>query len=128
MIHCKNSDGELFGFESDGSQDDLIGAALAAGMVEITANELASLQAQELAAMQAPITVITMAQCRKELLASGYLATIKTAIAAQPEAVQIDWEFSSTVRRDNPLVTAMAAVLNLSSDQVDAMFTRASLL
>ena len=58
------------------------------------------------------------------MLQYNMLETINTAVSAMGTAAQIEWEFASEVRRDNPLVLAM----NFSEDQLDAMFLEASVL
>lgn len=69
---------------------------------------------------------VTMRQTRLALLQGGYLTTINSAIAAMPgaagDAARIEWEFSSTVERNRPLVAAMASALNLSPEQIDDLF------
>lgn len=82
---------------------------------------------QETAAPTVP-TVVTMRQARLALLAAGKLAAANAAVAAAGEAVQIAWEFSSDVRRDNPLVTSLAQALSLDDAALDALFTQAAAL
>ena len=73
-----------------------------------------------------------MRQARLALLQGGYLTTINAAIAAMPgaagDAARIEWEFSSTVERNRPLVAAMASALNLTSAQIDDLFKLAATL
>lgn len=75
---------------------------------------------------------VTMRQARLALLQGGYLTTINAAIAAMPgaagDAARIEWEFSSTVERNRPLVAAMASALNLTSAQIDDLFKLAATL
>ena len=77
-----------------------------------------------------PITVVTMRQARLALLGAGLLATVNSAIAAMPgtagEAARITWEFSSEVKRNQPLVSALGGVLGLTTAQLDALFVTAS--
>jgi hypothetical protein len=78
------------------------------------------------------ITSVTMRQARLALLQQGLLTQINNAVAsipgAQGEAVRIEWEFSSTVERNRPLVQALAASLGLTSQQLDDLFTLAATL
>jgi hypothetical protein len=71
--------------------------------------------------------VISMRQARLVLLSEGLLAQVDATIAAMDEparsAAQIEWEYATELRRDNPLVVAMQASMNLTDEQVDAMFT-----
>lgn len=73
--------------------------------------------------------VVTMRQARLALLGAGLLTQVNDAVAglpgAQGDAARITWEFSSEVRRDDALVSSLAAVLNLSSAQLDQLFTTA---
>lgn len=78
-----------------------------------------------------PVSV-SMKSARKALILAGIpMATINAAFDAIPDATQkelakIDWEFSSVVRRDSPLVVSMAGALGLSSAEVDGLFVAAS--
>jgi hypothetical protein len=78
------------------------------------------------------ITSVTMRQARLALLQQGLLTQINNAVASMPgaqgEAVRIEWEFSSTVERNRPLVQALAASLGLTSQQLDDLFTLAATL
>ncbi len=78
------------------------------------------------------ITVVTMRQARLALLQAGMLTQVNTAIAnmAAPDgdAARITWEFSSEVRRDNPLIGQLATALGLTSTQLDQLFTTAATL
>jgi hypothetical protein len=60
----------------------------------------------------------------------GKLAAVTAAIAGMPgvtgDAARIEWEYSSVLKRGQPLVGAMSAVLGLSAAQVDALFLSAS--
>lgn len=68
-------------------------------------------------------TIVTMRQARLALLKAGLLTQVNTAVANADDAAKITWEFSSEVRRDDPLVTQLAAALNLNSSQLDQLFT-----
>ena len=92
-------------------------------------------QDQETAALAAvekakvPISV-DMRQARLALLSAGMLSQADSAIAAmtgiEGDAARIDWEYATTVRRDNPLVVGMASVLGLTEIQLDQLFIAAS--
>jgi len=73
---------------------------------------------------------VTMRQARLALLGAGMLATVNAAIAAmtgtQGDAARIEWEFSSEVKRNQPLVMALGPTLGLSSAQLDALFITAA--
>lgn len=72
---------------------------------------------------------ITMRQARLALLGAGLLAQVNAAIAAMPgdtgEAARIEWEYAKDVRRDSPLLAALAPALGMSSEQVDDLFVNA---
>ena len=73
---------------------------------------------------------VTMRQARLALMSAGKLATVNAAIAGmagvQGDAARIEWEFSSEVKRNQPLVMSMGQALGLTSTQLDALFTQAA--
>ena len=74
---------------------------------------------------------VTMRQCRLALLRAGLLDDVDAAIAAIPDpvqrtAAQIEWEYAQTVDRNSPFTQQMAAGLNLTAEQLDALFTQAA--
>lgn len=73
---------------------------------------------------------VTMRQARLALRAAGKLAAVAAAIDAMPsptkEDAQIEWEYSNTLRRDHPLVTALGPALNLTGEQLDGLFITAA--
>ena len=83
------------------------------------------------AVVRAPAEV-TMRQARLALNSAGLLSTITAAINAMPspakEAAQIEWEYSNTLRRDHPLVTALGPALSLTGEQLDGLFITAATL
>ena len=94
---------------------------------EPTAAEIAV----ELARAAVP-QAVTMRQARLALLGAGMLSAVNAAIAAMPgtqgEAARIEWEFSSEVKRAQPLVMALGGALSLTPDQLDGLFTAAAAL
>lgn len=80
---------------------------------------------------RAPQTV-SMRQARLALLAAGKLADVHAAITAMTgapgEAARIEWEFSSEVKRSQPLVLTLGAALALTNVQLDALFVAAAAL
>lgn len=75
---------------------------------------------------------VTMRQARLALYGASLLQTVNDAIAAmtgaQGEAARIEWEFSSEVRRNQPLVIALAPALGLTDAQIDQLFITAAAL
>ncbi len=74
---------------------------------------------------------VTMRQARLALLGIGLLDDVDAAIAAIPDpvqrkAAQIEWEYAQTVDRNSPFTQQMAAGLNLTAEQLDALFTQAA--
>lgn len=78
----------------------------------------------------APVTTITMRQCRLQLLTINKLADVDAAIASLPEpeksAAQIEWEYTATVERDSPLISQLGPALGLDDEQLDALFSEAA--
>ena len=75
---------------------------------------------------------VTMRQARLALHAAGKLAAVNAAINALPDppktAALIEWEYSSTVRRDSQFVALLGPALGLDSAALDALFVAASKL
>jgi hypothetical protein len=74
---------------------------------------------------------VSMRQARLALLGAGILSQVDAAIAgiADPTArvaAQIDWEYATEVRRQSPLITALAPALGLTSEDVDNLFYAAA--
>ena len=64
------------------------------------------------------IRSIDMRRLRLALLQMDLLDDIDNAIAAQPKAAQIEWEFATDVRADHPLVVALATAMSLDIDEI----------
>lgn len=77
-------------------------------------------------------TVVTMRQARLALLQSDMLDQVNAAVVSMPgtagEAARIEWEFSSTVERNRPLVQSLTTALGLTDAQLDDLFTLAATL
>ena len=75
---------------------------------------------------------VTMRQARLALHAAGKLSTVNDAISALPDppktAALIEWEYSSTVRRDSQFVALLGPALGLDAAGLDALFVAASKL
>lgn len=69
---------------------------------------------------------VTARQGRLALLEAGLLDDIEAALAGFPRDVQITWEYATEFARDWPLLLAVAGALNLSDEQLDALFVRAA--
>ena len=80
---------------------------------------------------------VTMRQARQALLLSGALgataeavdAAVKARIGALSEPVRslalIEWEYSTEVQRNRPLVTTLGQALGMTAAQLDALFVQA---
>ena len=75
-----------------------------------------------------PVRAVTMRQARLALHAAGKLSAIDAAIAQIGGAAQIEWEYATEVRRDRPLVSQVAAGLDMTEAELDALFTQAATL
>lgn len=75
---------------------------------------------------------VTMRQARLALHAAGKLTAVNAAIAALPDppktAALIEWEYSSTVRRDSQFVALLGPALGLDAAGLDALFIAAAKL
>jgi len=73
---------------------------------------------------------VTARQARLGLLGAGLLDDVEAALASlegpQGRAARIEWEYALEIRRDSPLIAALAPALGLTGEQVDDLF-RASL-
>ena len=73
--------------------------------------------------------VVTMRQARLALLQGGLLATIESAIAnGTDEAMKIEWEYATEVRRDWASLVTLTESLGMTSTELDSLFTIASTL
>ena len=101
--------------------------ALAAYQAEHQAAFDAWQQSQPVEAPPVPVPEsVTPRQIRWALNAAGLRATVEGAIASADQNTKDAWEFSNEVRRDNPLVTGLAAALGMSAAQLDDLFRLAA--
>lgn len=91
---------------------------------EWTPEEIAARQAR-IASMR-KIVPVTPRQVRLLLLSRGLLPQVTAMIEQQDEATKIAWEYASEFRRDDPLLLALAANLNLTDQQLDEFFLAAA--
>ena len=100
---------------------------------EATAEELAEIEAREAEALKPSVPQeVSMRQARLALLARGVLGQVDAAINSLPspdsEAARIEWDYSSVVARNSPLVVMMGAALGLDDDALDELFITAARL
>lgn len=84
------------------------------------------------AAVPAVPQQVTMRQARLALLDAGLLSNIDAAIDSLPspekETARIEWDYSSAVVRNRPLVGLLGAALGLDDAGLDALFITAATL
>ena len=74
-------------------------------------------------------SVVTMRQARLSLLQSGLLATVEGAITnGTDEAMKIEWEYATDVRRDWASLIALTGTLGMTAEQLDELFILAGSL
>jgi hypothetical protein len=102
------------------------------GSVQITEAEANAIRAANQPPAPPVPQSVTMRQARLALLQTGLLEQVNTAVASLPgatgEAARIEWEFSSTVERNRPLVQSLTGALNLTPTQLDDLFSLAATL
>jgi hypothetical protein len=67
-------------------------------------------------------------QIRQALTAAGLRADVEAAILEGDQDLKDWWEFATAFERNHPLVTSMAASLDVSDEQLDALFIAAGAL
>ena len=70
---------------------------------------------------------ITPRQARITLLRAGMLDAVNQAVANNREWA-ITWEFATEVKRDDPMIAAVQALLGKTDADIDALFIEASQL
>jgi hypothetical protein len=70
---------------------------------------------------------ITPRQARLKLLEVNLLDNLEAVITTN-RAWQIEWEYATEVKRDSPLIDAVASEASLTVEQIDQMFLEASKL
>jgi hypothetical protein len=73
-------------------------------------------------------SVVSIRQARLALLQLGLLSSVETAVVNANEATKISWEYTTEVRREDPLVQILSASLNLTPQDLDSLFILASTL
>lgn len=89
---------------------------------------------EDLPIIELPVSIpsiVTRRQARRALLQAGLLGQVDIAIDAIPDeetrsAMRIDWEDATEFKRDDETLIALAAALDLTAEQLDALFIQAS--
>jgi hypothetical protein len=80
-------------------------------------------------AVPEPVSEVQTWALREACMIAGYTAQIETAIAALPEpnrsVATNRWEYKPTIRRHDPIIDALAQILEWSTETVDALFASA---
>lgn len=71
---------------------------------------------------------VTPRQARLALFGAGLLDQVTAAVNAAGGPTLISWEYASVFERTDPLIATLAASLNLTAEQLDALFTVAATL
>jgi hypothetical protein len=99
---------------------------------DATPEEVAEIEARASEQVPPVPNSVTMRQARLALLGAGLLGQVSTAIASlsspHREQAEIEWEFSSDVYRDRPLVAMLGPQLGLTNEQLDQLFITAATL
>jgi hypothetical protein len=70
--------------------------------------------------------LVSRFQAKTALLQAGLLAAVEAAMAQASPVAQLAWADAVEFRRDSPTVAGMAATLNLTGAQLDALFMAAA--
>lgn len=101
---------------------------------KMTPDERAEWGLTELPEPEAPYTpsppsipqVVSARQARLALFAAGLLGTVEAAVAASSDAVKIEWEYATELRRDNELLKTLWLALGRTEEELDLLFTQAA--
>lgn len=126
MKHYRAPNGEVYAYESDGSQDHLIPQ----GFVSMTDAEVEAHRASVQAAIDAAVPkFVKLAQARKALMRAGLFAAVDAAVKAPGnEEMLQDWEYGDVIRRDSVTVLALSQQLGITDTQLDDLFRLAATL
>ena len=72
--------------------------------------------------------VVSPLQARLALMRMGLREQVETAVALASEDVRVSWEYATEIRRQSPLITALAPALGLTDVALDQLFTLAATL
>jgi hypothetical protein len=71
------------------------------------------------------INVISMRQARLQLLSMNLLDAVNSQINTLSQSAQIEWEYATEVRRDNPLVAQLQTSLAMTDNDMNQFFYEA---
>ena len=98
-----------------------------AGTPEEIAAALEQQAAEQLAQRRAAMTC-TPRQARLALSQQGLLAAVEAFVQSGSEALRIEWQYATEIRRTWPPVAEFAAANDISDEALDALFEQAATL
>ncbi|TCB36845.1 hypothetical protein E0H82_03805 [Acinetobacter sp. ANC 4910] len=137
MKYFKNPTGEVYAFEADGSQDDLITdefVAMTSDEIDRHINPQNYLSDEEKEQLRlAQFKSLTRRQLKLALLENNLLETVEQTINVIEDPImktriQIEYNESERFERTNESVQFMLGILNLSTEQVDDLWQYAMTL
>lgn len=130
MRYFRSQDNQVFGYETDGTQNQLITDAesftLAQEWCEMT-TEQARIYLESLRQNSVP-SVVSKVQAVLSLSRAGIWPAFNAYLNADDTSDEhkLAWENLSEVHRDSEMLAEIAGALELSDDQVNALFVSAS--
>ena len=120
MKHFKDADGNVYAYEADGSQDSFINP----GLTPITQAQADALR------VQPPIVpqTVTRFQALAALHIAGHLPAVQAIMAAPetPVLAKLAWDNALSFERSSPTLASLAAMIGLTSQDLDQLFTAAA--
>jgi hypothetical protein len=89
-------------------------------------NKARAAELAEAAARAAIPKSVTMRQARRAMIDAGIYEKVDAAIKQAGGKALVDWEYSNTFDRSNPMIESMATQLKLTEKQIDELFIKAS--
>jgi hypothetical protein len=119
----KHTNGSIWAFEPDGSQDHLI----TPDMQAVTDAEADAIRNPIPTTPVIPQTVSRF-QARAALHLSGHLSQVETIIASPQTDMltKLAWQDAQEFRRDSPTLLTLATALGLTDVALDALFVQAA--
>ena len=96
-------------------------------VVDWSQAQIDAYEAEQLAARRAGM-VCTTRQARLALAQSDLLTAVEAFVAASSDALKIEWQYASEIRRDWPPVAEFAVANAISDTALDDLFTLAATL
>lgn len=98
-------------------------------LVDMTADEIAEIEALRAKPNAAEKPDLTMRQFRLALISAGLDDDVDAALAAMPgtagKLARAEYEYASTVSRSNSLVSSLAGALGLTDEQINTLWDNA---